>query len=183
MTNGHWGVCRSAPPIPEPGEPRNRYLGAGGADFDKGDFVTGFPYPRSAERPRRGRSVPFWNLFPCASSFAMETGNQKHKTTGAVVGKCALLYRSGVLLASNASVGTNAKKHLLGEPKPHSGKAGFTQFLLTQPELARGGLPSGAVGSPPGTPIRIQTERPPPGPMSGGGQKNGLSQPMELRIT
>ena len=126
--------------------------------------------------------MPFWNLFPCASSFAMETGNQKHKTTGAVVGKCALLYRSGVLLASNASVGTNAKKHLLGEPKPHNGKAGFTQFLLTQPELARGSFRPVRWG-PPGTPIRIQTERPPPGPMSGGGQKNGLFQPMELQIT
>ena len=96
--------------------------------------------------------MPFWNLFPCASSFAMETGNQKHKTTGAVVGKCALLYRSGVLLASNASVGTNAKKHLLGEPKPHSGKAGFTQFLLTQPELARGGPSVRCGGVPPRDP-------------------------------
>ena len=96
MTNGHWGVCRSAPPIPEPGEPRNRYLGAGGADFDKGDFVTGFPYPRSAERPRRGRSEPLRDVLPCASSFAIETGSREHKPTGTVVSKCALLYRSGV---------------------------------------------------------------------------------------
>ena len=100
MTNGHWGVCRSAPPIPEPGELKSRYLGAGGADFDKGDFVTGFPYPRSTERPRRGRCKPHKNLLPCASSFAIKTGNREHKTTGAVVSKCALLYRSGVLQLS-----------------------------------------------------------------------------------
>ena len=109
--------------------------------------------------------MPFWNLFPCASSFAMETGNQKHKTTGAVVGKCALLYRSGVLLASNASVGTNAKKHLLGEPKPHSGKAGFTQFLLTQPELARGAF----------RPVRMGSPR---DPHSASGQKDPLRGPI-----
>ena len=67
-----------------------------GRMVDKGGYATGFPHPRSAERPRRGRCKPLKNLFPCASSFAFKIENQEHKTTGAVVSKCALLYRSGV---------------------------------------------------------------------------------------
>ena len=60
----------------------------------------GFPVLIGAVRTRRGRCKPHKNLLPCASSFAIKTGNREHKTTGAVVSKCALLYRSGVLQLS-----------------------------------------------------------------------------------
>lgn len=168
MTNGLWGVCRSAPPIPEPKELKNRYFGAGGADFDKGDFVTGFLYPRNAERPRRGRSEPLRDVLPCASSFAIETGSREHKPTGTVVSKCALLYRSGVRhTGKQCMCGHKCQNTCWENPNPINGKAGFTENLLTTTGAGPGG-PSARCGGDPGVPFRIRTERPPPARLAEG---------------
>ena len=160
MTNGLWGVCRSAPPIPEPKELKNRYFGAGGADFDKGDFVTGFLYPRSAERPRRGRSEPLRDVLPCASSFAIETGSREHKPTGTVVSKCALLYRSGVRhTGKQCMCGHKCQNTCWENPNPINGKAGFTENLLTTTGAGPGG-PSARCGGDPGVPFRTGRKDP-----------------------
>ena len=125
----------------------------------KGDFVTGFPPPRSAVRFAQGHCKPHNDLVPCAYSFAIKTGSPEKQTDREPP-------ESRHDFMGNIS---------LDKQRP----GGFKGALMTIPEQARRGILPGAEGTP-GCPS-ASGQKPPPGPeVRRGSLRSGLFQPMEL---